>query len=161
MAATAVASDQIQKEESGRFNPISGGHDRPAQYKMIDVDQGAAAGDDGSTLRLAIFPPGKITLLLAEARLAHSAFGTSRVMKIGHTAYTEPDGDAVAADDDDLDSNVDVSSAGSFAPTGTIGGAETKTFETKDGFEIFATVTGGTIPAAATVNGYIPFIKHQ
>ena len=44
--------------------------------------------------------------------------------------------------------------AGSFNPTGTVGGAETKRFQSRDGVDLEAQVNDATWPDAATLNGY-------
>lgn len=118
------------------------------------------AGDANSTVDLVLLPAGKVTVLLAQSRIACSAFGASRVLDLGWPAYTDPNGAAVSADDNGLDDDQDVSSATAYAPTGTVGGAETKVFESRDGVRLQAKVAGGTIPDAATLAGYFAIV-HQ
>jgi hypothetical protein len=100
-------------------------------------------------------PAGKVRVHLAHSRVAHSAFGASRTLDLGWEAYTGDDGVAVAADPNGLDDGVDVSSAGNYAPVGTIGGDETKLFESQEGVVIAAQTNDATIPAAATIAGVL------
>ena len=50
------------------------------------------------------------------------------------------------------------SSAGAFVPGGTLGGDETKLFESLDGVVVTAQVNDGTIPAGATLDGYLAYV---
>lgn len=120
----------------------------------------AGAGDANSTVDLVLLPAGKVTVLLAQSRIANSAFGSSRVLDIGWPAYADANGTTVAADDNGLDDDQDVASAGAYAPTGTVGGAETRVFESRDGVRLQAKVAGGTIPDGATLAGYFAIV-HQ
>lgn len=158
MAATNENSNQIDNAEARPVvlaNPNEDGG--VLRYKRATFVQGAAAGDAGSTAILWKLPAGRVRVHNALSRIAHSAFGASRVLKLGWQAYTGADGNAVAADDDGLDASVDISSAGSFNIGGTVGGDETYLFESQDGVTLEATVTGGTIPAAATLDGNLYF----
>lgn len=119
--------------------------------------QGSSAGDAGSTAELCSLPPGKVVVFLPLSRIHVSALGTARTFDLGHAAYTALDGTAVAEDLDDLDVDVDVSSAVAITPAGTIGTHESKVFESRDGVIIKAQVNDGTIPAAATIGGYIVY----
>lgn len=128
------------------------------RYARFNFTQGAAAGDANSTQRLVKLPAGKVRVLLAMSRVANSAFGASRVLNLGWEAHNLPDGTAVAASANGLDASQDVSGAGAYAPTGTVGGDETYEFTSGDGVVLVSQVTGGTIPAAATLNGYICYV---
>lgn len=99
-------------------------------------------------------PAGKVRLVLPECRIAFSAGGASRTMNVGWAAHTLSDGTAVVADENGLDDGVDISSAGSVLLGGTVGGAETYLFDTRDGVIITATLADDTFPAAGTLNGY-------
>ena len=115
----------------------------------------SGAGDAGSSVALIELPPGKIRILGGLSRLFVSALGAARVMKIGYDAYTDQSGTSVAADDDALDASVDVSAKVDFA----LGTASKGTLQldSRDGIVIRATVTGGTIPDAATIGGQIAY----
>lgn len=126
------------------------------RFTWFTCTQGAAAGDAGSTFQLCKLPPGRIRVLPGMSRLWTSAFGASRVAKIGHGVYVNESGADVAADDDAFGASIDISSAVNNAVlSNTI--MKHDVF-TRSGFQVFATVTGGTIPAAATFNGYIAYV---
>lgn len=119
--------------------------------------QGADAGDAGSTATLFRLPPGRVKILGHLSELSISAFGANRVLDIGHAAYVTPAGDAVVADATALDDDLDVAAASSVAL-----GSETEdgslVIESRDGVDILATVAGGTLPAAATVDGHLVYV---
>lgn len=127
---------------------------------FFDFTQGSAAGDAGSIARVVKLPAGKVRLILPMSRIAFSAMGTARTMDIGWLAYTDDDGaDAVAADPNGLDDGVDVATAGSVNPGGTIGTHETKLFESAAGVSLTLQINDGTIPAAATLKGYFVYVR--
>jgi hypothetical protein len=122
--------------------------------------QGAAAGDATSTATLVKLPGGAVRILGHLSRIAFSAFGASRTLNIGYTANRDKAGAAVAADPDAFASSVDVSSAGTTTlaealATTTDG---TTLITSQAGFYIDCVVAGGTIPAAATINGYVVYV---
>lgn len=128
------------------------------RISYFEFTQGAAAGDATSTVQLCDLPPGKVRLLMADARIHHSAFGASRVLDVGWDAYTDTDGNDVTADPDGLANDKDVSSAGAIDLTGVVGTHETKLFDSRGGVRLRATVAGGTIPAGATLGGYVKYV---
>lgn len=111
----------------------------------------SGAGDANSLAVLTKFH-GRTRFISHLSKVYHSAFGTSRTLDLGWAAYNDPNGVAVAADEDGLDAAVNVAAAGSFTPD-ALTGNETKLFETKDGVDIQAKVEAGTIPDAATIDG--------
>ena len=118
----------------------------------------SGAGDAGSLVRTIKLPPGKVRLYLRESFIVFSAMGTARTLDIGWLAYTNLAGTAVAADPNGLDDGVDVSSAGTLTPGGTLANdEESMTFESKGGVVITLQVNDGTLPDAATFNGYFSF----
>ena len=129
--------------------------------------QGAAAGDANSTADLVKLPAGNIRVLLAECFMHRSAFGASRVADIGWTAYKTPEGADVAADVDAFVDGLSVASAGqalwsaASQGAGANGSGLDKTFliQSRAGVTVRATVTGGTIPAGATLTGFITYIQ--
>lgn len=121
----------------------------------FNFTQGAAAGDAGSTAKLIKLPAGRITLIGSLSKLYFSAFGTARVLDIGWTAYRDKSGTVVAADANDIDNDINVASAGSALLGTALTTNGLKEFESSTGVDIVATVAGGTIPAAATLKGYL------
>lgn len=155
MAVTQEQSTQVAASEASPNTPVATyDWDGKVRRQYFEFTQGAAAGDATSLAELVKLPPGKLRVFLPSSRIYFSAMGTSRTMDLGHLAYTDLDGDAVAADPNDLDDGVDVSSAGSLNPAGTIGTHETKLFESQDGVTLTAQINDGTIPAAATISGW-------
>ncbi len=125
--------------------------------------QGAAAGDATSTAKLLYLDPGRYRVYWKLSNIEWTAFGASRTLDIGHAAYVDETGTTVVADDNLADDNIDVSSAGAAAMGSDIlaaatGGA-TEFRVGAGGLTILATVAGGTIPAAATLEGYIVYSK--
>ncbi len=127
--------------------------------------QGSAAGDIGSTAELVKLPAGNIRILASECYMHRSAFGSGRTLDIGLRAYSTVDGTAVAEDADSLVDGLSVSSAGaalwSAATLGTaVDGLDNSAFvQSKEGVTVFATVLGGTIPADATLTGFITYVQ--
>jgi hypothetical protein len=110
------------------------------------------AGDVASSRSLAFIPPGMYRFYRHLSAVFFSAFGASRTLDLGWLAYVDKDGTAVATSMNGLNAAIDVSALG----TAVIGTALTtgfKDFESRDGVYIAYTVAGGTIPAAATLNG--------
>lgn len=124
---------------------------RLAYFKFTATEAGA----DGSTVDLCKLPAGAVRILPNLSRYNVSALGASRVMDIGHRAYYKDwtdtevaeDGDAFVADDD-------VSAAVEAAALGT--GVKFDVYST-GGVTIFATVTGGTIPIGAVIEGFVAY----
>ena len=133
------------------------------QRQKFTFTQGSAAGDAGSLAYLGRLPAGKVTFHPALSRYRWSAGGSSLIFDIGYGAYTEPDGDAVTADADGFDGDVDVSSAGAAfmgSDIGTLGtGADTFEFNSESGVDIYVTTAGAVIPAAMTIKGNLVFSK--
>ena len=127
----------------------------------FNFTQGAAAGDEGSSAGLMYFQPGRYVFFPKLSQVQWTAFGSSRVMDIGFSAYTGEDAVAVAAAPVAFDADIDVSSAG-IAAMGSDVAANTGgcfTIKSSTGFSIMALVTGGTIPIAARLQGHIAFAK--
>jgi hypothetical protein len=159
MAVTTEKSDQVTNRDARPTvnNPVSdeGGRIRLAYFSFT---QGAAAGDANSTVDLVYLPAGRKRILGALSNVSTSAFGSSRTLDIGHAGYTEAsDGSTVAADEDAIHSAADISSAGAFAPLDEIGNDKTFEIYSKGAVLIIAKCEGGTIPVAATVEGYITY----
>lgn len=164
MAVTAEKSDQVTNMEASppvRLNTNElGGRLRIARFSFT---QGAAAGDATSTMDLIKLPVGKtVTVLKSMSRIVCSAFGAARVLDIGHTGYTNLDGTVVAAAADVLMDGQDVSAAALVRMglgTNAFTADDSFTFNARSKPVIQAVVAGGTIPAAATINGYIVYVE--
>lgn len=176
MAVTNLSSTQFGKNTDPRTNGylVPQEYQTPLFWTKIDFNQGAAAGDSGSTVNLAKLPSGRIVFLPKLSFLQWSAFGGTGSMTIGTRAYTDENDNAVAAVPAAFDTGVSVVAAGGalmgasvaagtggqftyLSKTARLGNALTD--PTSFGVTIFATVTGGAgcIPANATFTGYITY----
>ena len=159
MAVTTENSTQMANVEAKprAFN-VPTDWESPIRFMRFNFVQGAAAGDAGSFARLFKLPAGKARVINSLSRVAFSAMGAARTLDLGWEAYTDDQNNAVAADPNGLDDGVDVSSAGSVTPGGTIGGDETKLFESHSGVVVTAQINDGTIPAGATLDGHVAYV---
>lgn len=120
-------------------------------YMPIEFTQSAAAGDATSTQALTVMPAGKHKVL--SIVLVTSAFGASRVLDVGYEAHTKTDGTtAVTASANAFKDDLDVSSAA------TTRIEINKAMDSISGYVINSTVAGGTIPAGATITGYVTYV---
>lgn len=127
------------------------------RFKYFTFTQGAAAGDANSTADLVELPSGRVRIFAGLSRVSHSAFGSSRTLDIGLAAYTQPDGNAVNADEDALHSAADVENAGGFAPIDETGNDQTVVYHADAPVIVRAKCEGGTLPAGATLEGFIVY----
>jgi hypothetical protein len=119
------------------------------RVETFEFTQATANGDAGSYAYLVKLPAGKVKVILPLSRIAHSALGALRTLDLGWLAYEDKNGVTVS----------DVSASGSFNPSGTVGGAETYTFESKEGVTISAQINGATLDVGNTLKGYIIYVK--
>ena len=130
------------------------------RYQFFDLPAVAVAGDAGTTIDLCELPPGRVRVIPSLSRVSFSAFGAARTMKIGHTAY--PSRDIGAADPEPADDNaftpdaIDVSAAVSCLPISD--GVLKYDVYSKTEVLIQALIEGGTIPAGATLSGFIAYV---
>lgn len=149
--ANTLAEPRIQ-------NPTHEAHGR-LRFARFNFTQGGAAGDAGSIASLVKLPKGKLRVILPLSRVAHSALGASRTLDLGWEAHRADDSSGeIVADPNGLDDGVSVSSAGAFVPGGTLGGDETKLFESLDGVVVTAQINDGTVPVGATLDGYLAYV---
>lgn len=155
MAVTAESSTQVTNVDATPVTLVDVNEWMGRlRFFLFNFTQGAAAGDAGSTAQLVKLPGGDVRLVLPLSHVRHSAFGASRTLDLGWEAYTDNNGDAVAADPNGLDDGVNVSAAGSFTPAGTVSGDETYEFSNRGGVYIAAQCNDGTLPAAGTLDGF-------
>jgi len=117
----------------------------------------SGVGDAGSDVVLARLPAHS-RVIGHVSKLYFSAFGAARTLDVGYKAYTEVDGDAVVASTNFFATAVDVSGAGSlvFDEAGTAAAQQGQKFDGP--VDLVATVAGGTIPAAATLSGWVFYV---
>lgn len=157
MAVTTETSTQIAARTTPGTILMPADIGAKLRFKYFTFTQGPAAGDANSTADLCYLPAGKVRIFAGLSRVSHSAFGASRVLDVGHAGYTEPDGDAVAADEDALHSAADISAAGGFAPMDETGNDQSFVYHSTGEVLIRAKCEGGTIPIAATLEGFIVY----
>lgn len=163
MAVTNESSPEYKDVTDPRTNGgVDAKYFRDLQYVPFNFTQGAAAGDATSTMTLLALQKGRYVLFPKLSIIRWSAFGASRVLDIGITAHTDEAGAAVAVSAARFDDDIDVSSAGSAAMGSDLAAADFSGVylniggvSNTDGAAIVATVAGGTIPAAATLTGYL------
>lgn len=128
------------------------------RIEYFSFTQGAAAGDANSTADLVELPAGRKRILLSESFLSVSALGAARTMDIGYTAYRDFSGTTVAASEAALLAARDVSAATGALLTPAAGADPTVLIESANVVLIQAKVEAGTLPAGATIRGYITYI---
>lgn len=152
MAVEAFVSNHT--DGTSRMTPV----DRTGKYRVHVAKMQAVtvAGDSGTTISFGKMPAGRLRVLLEGIRVQSSAFGASRVLKIGHRAYAKELGAVEAEDDDAFAVGIDVSAASIKVGTGVA----TLTFDmfSRTGADLFGTVTGGTVPIGATLEVLVPYI---
>ena len=159
MAQTFLSSLQLARLLSGPIKNMTTDLLGRVRKMRFDFDQGAAAGDIGSTVSLVLVSAGETRLYLRDSQIAFSAFGAARTIDIGHTGYKDRDGNDVAADSAAFVNNLDVSGAGVSATTGVVGGAESFLIDSSTETTIVVTVAGGTIPVDATLDGDFSIVR--
>lgn len=152
MSVDALVS--LQLAEDYRKLPVEDhGKIRFASFEMPPI---TVASDAGSTIDLVKLPAGRVRVLPSFSRVQTSAFGASRVLDIGHTAYLSADATTEAADDDAFTPTaLDISSATADLKLGT---ALDFDLYSKAGVLVQALVSGGTIPIGATLKGFIAYV---
>lgn len=157
MAAVTVKSTEVTSldEKTKLSTRDLAGRKRVAYFSYT----APAAHDAGSDVVLARLPANRVKILGTESYLKTSAFGSSRVGKVGYLAHSDLDGEEVSADDDALASGLNLASAATNTLAGNIALADVAlTVESESGFDVNLTVTGGTIPSGATIKGYITYV---
>ena len=130
----------------------------------------AATGTDGDQV-FAVKVPGVSRILLPELFIHMSDWTASTVLDVGWAAYTEIDGDAVAADPDGLIDGLDISNGGvavffgmvlTVSTTNTLtiapAGLLSKEFNSRHPVDITFSLLGAAPLAAATLQGYVTYV---
>ena len=118
---------------------------------------------NGSILYVRLLPPGDTWFFPILSRIQFTDMGTGTLLDIGYAAYTGYDGVAVVADDNLFDDDVDVAASAGEAALGsdftiavtTTTTGQYKKFSSKTGVSIIATVSGSSLAAAGTIDGYL------
>jgi hypothetical protein len=125
------------------------------RYSFFSLTPGVI-GDANSTCDLVILPPGRVRVLPFLSRIATGAFGASRVLDIGHRAYTKEGGAIEAEALNAFVNDLDVSSA--VALTAWSSTVLKYDMFSRSGIVISALVAGGTWQLAGTLNGCIAYL---
>lgn len=150
MAITNERSAQVTNIDAGTFQQMADVGGRVKSW-YFNFTQGAAAGDADSTARLALMPAGKVRIL--KAVVTSSAFGAGRTVDIGYAQHSDLDSQLVVADPDFFAAGIDVVAAGTDEVT------PNRAVTSKSGFALTAQVKGATIPAGATLEGFILYVS--
>ena len=98
---------------------------------------------------MAVIEAGNLRIL--EAVITSTAFGGSRVLRLGHAAFTEIGGSTQAAASFGTGTT-------SIATAGNDRIVINATRKAQEAWEIVASITGGSIPANAKLSGYITYV---
>lgn len=119
----------------------------------------SGAGDATSSVALGSLPAGKVKVLLSSSNAYVNWTTSSATLDLGWDAYTDGDGNSVAADADGLVDGLNVDTAGQFsfgADQAATGG--TYTFNSKSGVTIRATSQDTAIADGDDLVGYILYV---
>ena len=119
----------------------------------------SGAGDATSSVALGSLPAGKVKVLLSSSNAYVNWTTGSAKLDLGWDAYTDGDGNSVAADADGLVDGLNVDTAGQFsfgADQAATGG--TYTFNSKSGVTIRATSQDTAIADGDDLVGYILYV---
>ena len=157
----AVTTQKSTEYTNATANPVvqNAVHDYHGRVRIayFTHDQDGA-GDAGSSVALCSLPAGKVRVLLASSSAYCNWTTGSATLDLGWDAYTNTDGNAVAADIDGLVDGLDVDTAGyqTFG-AGTAATGGTYLFESQGGVVIRAT-SPGAIAAGDDLVGYIMYV---
>jgi hypothetical protein len=161
-----MTTAQFSNEALRVRDPRANGNVSPAYLREMEAlpftFTQSGAGNAGSTATLLVLQKGRYRIYPKLSFINWTAFGASRVLDIGLSAYTAEDGSTVALADNRFDDNVDVSAAGGAAMGSDLAAADSIGVDVlvggtsnTDGAAIVATVAGGTIPDGAILRGYL------
>lgn len=159
-------TNQFSTEAARVRDPRANGNVSVAYFRDLEVMPftftQSGAGNATSTATLIQLQQGRYRIYPKLSFINWTAFGASRVLDIGLSAYTAEDGSTVSIADAKFDDNIDVSSAGGAAMGSDLAAADSIGVDVlvggssnTDGARIIATVAGGTIPDAAVLRGYV------
>lgn len=135
-------------------------HHGRIRIAFFDWLNGLVAGDAGGVISVVKLPAGKVRLLGRLSSIYHDMTTGSNTIDIGWAAYTDIDGEVVAADPDGLDDGISVETAGTIL-VGTVAAMITtcgqKLFESQEG--VMITVTSvGIVAASDVMQGHFAYV---
>lgn len=160
MAVTDQKSTQRTNEDASPqvMNPTHNALGRMRISYFSHTQSGA--GDVLSTVELVKLPAGNVRLLGLLCAIRHNWTEATVDMDVGWNAYTGHDGVAVVADDDGLDADVDVESAGIITIGSVLAAnANQKVFQSKGGVTIVLKAQAAGLGDGDTVEGYLVWIR--
>lgn len=152
-------SEQVTKLDAAPAEVLSVDESHgKVRIAVFEYDQ-VAEEPANSVIQLCKLPAGRVRVLGKESALYHNLTTTSVKLDIGWAAHVDFDGNAVAADEDGFDDNIDAELA-ALIRIGTVLKAEAgmKVFESQEGVIITASIKTAVIAAADSLNGYIAYI---
>lgn len=120
----------------------------------------SGAGDANSLVNLCKIPAGRGRILKKNSTVTFSAFGSARVLDVGHTGWTKADGTSQTASANVLQDAEDVSAQGNtMLGEGTAAvTSPILAFDSKTDIVIQAKCRVDTLPDGATLEGYITYV---
>ena len=158
----AVTTQKSTEYTNATANPVvqNAVHDYHGRVRIayFTHDQDGA-GDATSSVALCALPAGKVRVLLASSSAYVNWTTGSATLDLGWDAYTNTDGDTVAADPDGLVNGLDVDTAGyqTFG-AGTTATGGTQLFESQGGVVLRATSQDQALAAGDDLVGYIMYV---
>jgi len=161
-----MTTAQFSNEANRVRDPRANGFVSPAYFRTLEAMPftfpQSGAGIAGSTAALITLQNGRHRIFPRSSYVNWTAFGASRVLDIGLSAYTAEDGSTVSISAARFDDDVDVSAAGGAFMGSDLSAADSIGVDVlvggtsnTDGASIVATVAGGTIPDGAILRGYL------
>jgi len=120
----------------------------------------AAAGAGTGEVNLLRLPPGRLTIFSQLSRIEATQMVATADLHLGFRAYTEPDGDAVAEDDNAFLDNADagggaISSVFLLPAVTAAAGPGITQINSRNGFILYAMVDTANIEEDDTISGYV------
>lgn len=113
------------------------------------------AGAGTGEVNLCTLPAGRIRIFGDYSRVRSSAMVATADLHIGHRAYTDEAGTAVAEDDNEWADNLDAGAAIDVALGD--GGTTLSQYESRDGITVYAMVDTANIEDTDTIDGWIAY----
>lgn len=145
MVATAKKSEQITMIEEGKINASA--DNAKLRIACFDFKQGTGAGTAGSTADLVVLP-GLCRIVPALSRITTSNLDAT--LNIGLRAYKDVEGTVIAEDDDAL--------AAALTGDATSKDLNVEGYIDVDAQSSVTVFAKGTLPANATLKGYIAYL---
>ena len=157
MAFTGSPTDSVQRgyqRGATKVDPQDFGRVMVAFFEYTH-SAGAGTGE----VNLIKLPPGKLRIFTDLSRLICSAMAATADLSIGHRAYTDPEAStpAVVEDFDEWHLDADAASIVDLAWGLPAGGHPI--YNTKNGLEIFASITTANIEDTDTISGYVVYCR--